>query len=259
MLVVLPLLMGAGVYAQEFSSGYSAEVSLPTGMAVSFVSEDARSVEPANSSNIDNLLGVVVGGTGSLLTISSQESNVQVVTSGVTDLLVTDENGEIRDGDYVAISSIEGVGRKSRLSDSRIIGVARGDFSNPTVQTVRTETGETREVAIARIPVLIQVGGNPSVAQEESFLPGFIQDGANALAGEPVAPARIIIAIIIVIGGLVGSTVLLYGAVSSTIISIGRNPLSTASIYAGLARMIAIAVGIILLSVAIAYIVVVGG
>ncbi len=228
-------------------------------MAVSFVSEDARTVEPANSSNIDNLLGVVVGGSGSLLTISSQESNVQVVTSGVTDLLVTDENGAIEDGDYIAISSIEGVGRKSQRSDRRVIGVARGDFSDPTVQTVRTETGETREVAIARIPVLIQVGGNPSAAEQESFLPGFIQEGANALAGEPVAPARILIAMMIITGGIVGSMVLLYGAVSSTIISIGRNPLSTASIYAGLARMITIAVGIILLSVAIAYLIVVGG
>ncbi|PSO43746.1 hypothetical protein BRC20_00230, partial [Candidatus Saccharibacteria bacterium QS_8_54_8] len=84
-------------------------------------------------------------------------------------------------------------------------------------------------------------------------LPNFVQGAANTVAGQPVAPGRIIIALLVVAGGLVGAMVLLYGAVSNTIISIGRNPLSNKSIYAGLFRMVIIALIIILLSQALGY------
>lgn len=247
-----------GVMAQDFSSGYRSETDLPTGIAVSLVSEDTRDIEPANESNTDDLLGVVVGGTGSLMMLSTEESNVQVVTSGVTEVLVTDTFGDIEAGDHITTSSVNGVGRLADSNDSKVLGVAREDFQDATVRTVTTESGDIREVAVARIPVLIQVGGNPESARQETFLPGFIQEGANAVAGEPVAPGRIIIGLLVITGGIVGAMVLLYGAVSSTIISIGRNPLSDASIYAGLFRMIMIALGIIGLSVGIAYLIVVG-
>lgn len=258
LVLVLLLPVAVRVSAQDFSSGYSAETDLPTGVVVSLVSEDTREIEPANSSNIDDLLGVVVGGSGSLLMLSTQESNVQVVTSGVTEVWVTDAFGDIDAGDHITASSINGIGRKASREDGKILGVARANFRDATTRTVTAEGGEMRDVAVARIPVLVQIGGNPESSRQESFLPSFIQEGANAIAGEPVTPARVLIGLTVITGGIVGSMVLLYGAVSSTIISIGRNPLSDSSIYAGLFRMIMIAIGIIGLSVVIAYVIVVG-
>lgn len=241
------------VSAQDFSSGYKSEVSLSAGMVVSLVSEQERLVEPANEDNIDNLLGVVVSGNDSLFTVSSQESNVQVVTGGVTKMLVTDTNGEIGQGDYVTASAINGVGKKADSDHAKVVGKAQGNFADYDVRTVATQDSQRGPISVARMPVLVQIGGNPQMRVEESILPGFVQESANTLAGEPVAPARIIMAIIVIVGGLAGSMVLLYGAVSNTIISIGRNPLSDKSIYAGLFRMILVALAIILFSNAIGY------
>lgn len=244
---------------QGFSSGYSSEFTLPSGMAVSLNPEEDGLVEPASKANIDDLLGVVVGGSESVFAVTSRESNVQVVTSGLTELLVTDDNGEIESGDYVTVSQISGIGMKADREHSKIIGTAQADFSNPSVRRVEAEDGESRDVAVARIPVVIQVGGNPRATEEDTPLPGVLQGFANELAGEPVAPARIIIALVVITGGIVGAMVLLYGAVSSTIISIGRNPLSDKSIYAGLARMVFISLSIIMFSVALGYLIIVAG
>lgn len=248
----------AAVSAEEFSAGYKAEHDLPTGMVVSLKSEQERSVEPASQENIDNLLGVIVGGSKSLFQISSQESNVQIVTNGQTEVLVTDTNGAVKEGDYVTVSGIVGIGIKADQDHSKVVGKALENFSDADTRTVETSNGDTRDIAVARIPVMVQIGGNPDLAVEESFLPDFVQGAANELAGEPVPPARIILAMVIITGGIIGSMVLLYGAVSSTIISIGRNPLSDKSIYAGLFRMVLIALAIVSLASVIGYLIVAG-
>lgn len=257
MLLVLSMFMVATGAVLAVAKGYRAEVSLPAGMAVSLVpGEERDTVEPASKENMDDLLGVVVSGSESIITITSEESDVQVATSGLVDLLVTDENGEISRGDFVTVSDISGIGMLADRDHGKIIGTAQADFTDPQVREVQTEDGDTREAAVARIPVTMQVGGNPDRLQEDTPLPGVLQGFANQLAGEPVAPARIIVALVVISGGVVGAMVLLYGAVSSTVISIGRNPLSRESIYAGLARMVAIALGIILFSVALGYLII---
>lgn len=246
------------VLAEEFSVGYKADYDLPTGMVVSLLSDEEGAVEPANQDNIDDLLGVVVGGGTSLFQISSQESNVQVVTDGKTEVLVTDVNGVIEAGDHITVSSINGIGVKADDEDRKIVGKAIEDFKRPDTRTVETDSGDMRDIAVARIPVMTQIGGNPDLATRDSFLPDFVQNSANALAGEPVEPARIVLALLIITGGVVGSMVLLYGAVSSTIISIGRNPLSDKSVYGGLARIVLIAVVIILLTSGVGYLIIMG-
>ncbi len=259
-LVPVGFLFFQPIFAQAFSSsGYTAERNIPPGMIVSQAANDDQFVELANLDNTENLLGAVVENDDSLFQVSSEENNVQVVTNDITRVLVTDSNGTIQTGDYVTASSIDGIGIKADESHDKVLGIARGDFSSPEVRTIETEEGDTREIAVTRIPVMIQVDDNPAAGNQSSFLPDFIQGSANALAGEPVAPARIILALLVITGGFVGSLVLLYGAVSSTIISIGRNPLSNKSIYAGLFRMIAVAFGIILLASGLGYVIVIAG
>lgn len=251
--------VSAPVEAQDFSSGYQTEETLPAGMMVSLVDEEAETVEPTNSANMEDLLGVVVSGSNSIFQITSGESNAQVVTSGFSEVLVTDVNGEVVDGDYITASEINGIGMRADEEHAHVLGQAQGDVRDSATRTVETEAGDTREVTVGRVPVIIKVGANPKMTDQETPLPGFIQGAANELAGEPVAPVRIMIALVIITGGLVGSTVLLYGAVSSTIIAIGRNPLSNKSVYAGLVRMISISMAIILFSVALGYVVVAAG
>ncbi|MEX0934304.1 MAG: hypothetical protein WDZ42_00725 [Candidatus Saccharimonadales bacterium] len=253
------LTMTTVVKAQDVSVGYRAETTLPTGMVVSLVSSETREVEPANRGNVNNLLGVVVQGTDSLMTISSQESNVQVATDGISEVLVTDEGGPISEGDYLSVSSISGIAKVAGVGDSKILGTARGNFEDADISTITVEDSNgTRQVNVARIPLVIQIGANPNLREQASFLPDIIQGSADAVAGEAVGPTRIIIVLFVIAAGTLGSMVLLYGAVSSTIISIGRNPLSDGSVYGGLLRTIVVSVAILALTVIISYLVVAG-
>ncbi len=246
----------APVFAQEFSSGYQSEASVSAGMAVSIVSEQNKTVEPTHRGNLSNVLGVVINGSDSLFAVTSQESDVQVATQGVTEMLVTDTNGAIQEGDYITASEVNGIGMRADDDHSIVIARAREDFGSVEARTIQTAGEESRTISVVRIPAVIQIGGNPNAKQTDSPLPGFLQSTANTLAGQPVSPARVIIALVVVAGGLVGSMVLLYGAVSNTIISIGRNPLSDKSIYAGLFRMVLIALVIILMSQALGYVII---
>lgn len=248
------------VFAQAFSSsGYTAERKLPPGMIVSQVTGDDQLVELANRDNAENLLGVVVESDQSLFQVSSQENNVQVVTNDITEVLVTDSNGTVQTGDYITASNIDGIGIKADEDHDTVVGVARGDFSDPDVRSVETGEGGTEEIALAPVSIMVQVGDNPVAGSQSSFLPEFIQGSANALAGEPVAPARIILSLLVITSGFIGSLILLYGAVSSTIISIGRNPLSDKSIYSGLLRMISVTFGIILITSGLGYVIITVG
>ncbi|MEX0668297.1 MAG: hypothetical protein WD061_00985 [Candidatus Saccharimonadales bacterium] len=247
------------VKAQDVSVGYRAETTLPTGMVVSLVSSETREVEPANRSNVNDLLGVIVQGTDSLLTISSQESNVQVATDGISEVLITDEGGPILEGDYLSVSSISGIAKLASAGDSKILGTARGNFEDAEVSTITVEDDSgTRQVNVARIPLTVQIGANPDLREQASFLPDIIQSSADAVAGEAVGPTRIIIVLFIIAAGTLGSMVLLYGAVSSTIISIGRNPLSDGSVYGGLLRTIVVSLAILSLTAIMSYLVVAG-
>ncbi len=247
------------VKAQDVSVGYRAETTLPTGMVVSLVSSETREVEPANRNNINNLLGVVIQGTDSLLTISSQESNVQILTDGISEVLVTDEGGPISEGDYLSVSSVSGIAKLAGVGDAKILGIARGDFEDADVSTITVGgEGGNREVNVARIPIVVQIGANPNLREQSSFFPEIVQSSADSVAGGPVGPTRIIIALFIVAAGTLGAMVLLYGAVSSTIISIGRNPLSDGSVYGGLLRTIVVSVAILSLTAIISYLVVAG-
>ena len=195
----------------------------------------------------DSLVGVV--SEEPLIELSDDSNGVQVVTSGLTMTLVSDINGAVATGDRITASPIKGVGMKATESTTTV-GIAQSSLETSKSETRKiTDTlGKQTEVHIGLVPVQIGVAFyNVETSKVTSFVPSFLQSLANTVVGRTVSPVRVLTAALILLLLFVSITVLLYSSVRSSIISIGRNPLSEKAVRKSLVQ-VGLTVCIILIS-----------
>jgi hypothetical protein len=232
----------AAVEGQAVTQGYNADSVLQRGTVVSLDAEDTTKVVSAARENQDRLHGVVVAPNDAALTLSDVEEKTFVATIGRYDVFVSNESGPINPGDFLTISSVTGIATKAGDKDLYAIGKAIEGFG-PDSESISTTTitdtlGNTTPISIGRIQIDIAVGSNPLFEPSDSNLPGFLKRASEAIAGKEVSTVRVYIglAILFVASGIAGS--LLYSGVRSSLISLGRNPLSKKSITKGLIQII---------------------
>jgi len=213
-----------------------------------------NTVELANTGNVSRLIGVV--GTNSLIELGNGTSNVQVVTSGIAQVLVSDANGTINAGDKITASPIAGIGMRA-LNSVEVVGVAQASLANAATkaETVTNTDGSQTTVHVAQIPVQINVSFFVATNDQSSFVPGFLQDFANSVSGRDVSPVRVLIAALIMLLAFLSIAVLLYSTVRSSIISIGRNPLSEKAVRKSIVQIGVTVIGILLLSLITIYLI----
>ena len=254
--VVLALAIAGPAWA-SLSQGFTASSPIATGSLVSLDEKSSGSVIVADTTNVGRLFGIVVPPSSASISLSGTGSGqVQVVTSGTANVLISTIGGDIHVGDYITISPIAGVGQKVGTSSTRIVGTAQADFngSGDGVTRRSIDDGSTkREVAIGQIPVIVAVSTYTGDGRQSYVVPNWLQNLSNTLAGRSVSPIRIIIAGLILMIALASTTVLLYAAVRNSIISIGRNPLSRSSVLRGLLQVVAIAAGILAVTAGATY------
>ena len=226
------------------------------GSIVSLKDGTSDQVVAADSSNVDNLLGVVVNADGSVLSISIDGTNkAEIATSGTLQLLASDINGSIKKGDQITASPISGVGMKA-TSNVRVIGIAQGDLdsTNGSKQPYTDKTGVKKFVIIGQIPVQVSVSyffKEP----EKTLIPMAIQNMANALAGRSVSTLPILISAGIFIVTLVVVVSIVFSMIRSSIISVGRNPMSQSAIYRDIIQLSALVMAILAIGVIAIYLV----
>lgn len=124
-LVSLSLMWTAGrADSAALSMGYRADEGLSVGTLVSLTDKDQNQIAPATTENVENLLGAVIDPKGALINSTSTNDNVQVATTGLANVFVSDINGEIKVGDKITASPLAGVGMKATYS-TKIVGVAQ--------------------------------------------------------------------------------------------------------------------------------------
>ncbi|MBN1162166.1 hypothetical protein JXA34_00280 [Patescibacteria group bacterium] len=136
-----------------------------------------------------------------------------VLSSGEAYVKVTNENGEIKKGDYITSSGKPGYGVKA-LSNGHVLGVALEDMGD----------GDT-------IPVYIDIKTNYiSSAGLRGNIFEFLKSGFDAAYLSPLTSFRYLLAALIVIASfLIGFRT--FGRISNqSIEAIGRNPLARGSI-----------------------------
>jgi hypothetical protein len=192
-----------------------------------------------------------------LLELDADNKEVQVVTSGVTYGLVSNINGDIKTGDKITTSPIRGVGMKA-VESTVIIGTSQADFStgNAVEQTIEQKGGNPKTVLISAVPIQVNVAFYQPPQQDATNLPPILNDLASSVAaGRQVPPVRILVALIILMVALISMAVLLYSSVRSSVISIGRNPLSEHAVYKSLWQVGLIVLGILLLTLIAIYLI----
>ena len=212
------------------SQGYSTADKLAQGSIVSLKDNTSDTVVAATISNVNNILGVVINTDNSLLSISNtKENQVLVATNGTAAVLVSDINGPIKRGDQITASPISGVGMKAS-GNVRTIGAAQNDLNGGTKQTYKEKSGQEKSVNIGEVSVLVNVSyyfKEPN----KTIIPSAIQNVANSLAGKEVSSLPILVSVAIFFVTLIVVVSIIYSMIRSSIISVGRNPMSQSAVY----------------------------
>lgn len=239
-----------GALGQSFKT----RESLETGALVSLQQNNAEMVELSNVGSVSQLVGVAANKP--LVELAGGDSTATIVTSGTTQTLVSDINGQVKTGDKITASPISGVGMKA-TDPALVVGTAQGNLSESktTSKSLTDRNGQSKTVHIGLIPVQVNVTFYSPTAGTQSFIPSFLQDAANSLAGKAVSPIRVLASLLLAVLALVSVSILLYSSVRSSLISIGRNPLSESAIHKGLIEVGAIIIGILVLTFVAIYLI----
>ncbi len=251
-LLLAPLLASA---ATLVSQSFISDSSLAAGTLVSLQKGTTDHVTSSTPANVGDLLGIVINADSSQLSVSSGQGNqVNVATSGIEQVAVSDINGAIAVGDPITASPITGVGMKA-TGNVKIVGVAQDNFPNASSQKASyTQNGQKQSVNLGQIPVLVNVSYYYR-QPDKTLIPPALQNIADSLAGKKVNALPILISIGIFLVTLLVVVSIIYSLIHSSIISVGRNPMSQAAVYRNVIQLSALVIVILGVAVGAIYMV----
>jgi hypothetical protein len=216
----------ASASSANISHSYHATTSIANGSIVSLEPQRSGYIQLSNITNGARLLGVALADNDSLLAVDPTAGTIQVATSGTVNTLVSTLNGNVDVGDQITVSPFNGIGMKA-TPGSHVIGLAQTTLTpqsqGATVQQVKNKAGKTSKIFIGYIRLSIATGIDTTAANASS---NSLQKLVQSLTGSTVSTARIVLSLIIAFVAIIALIVLIYASISSSIISIGRNPLA---------------------------------
>lgn len=226
--------------AQSLNQGYTADQPLELGMLVKEKDSDHSKVEPVKQSTLAYLKGVVVSRNDSAVVIAGEGQNVFVADSGTHDVLVSDENGNIKKGDYLSISSLDGIAMKADNKVSIVLGRAAENFDGAADNIgSTTRKSDDKKINLGKIQADIAIAASPIKKQPaRDTVPRIFKDVSSSVAGKSVSTGRIWLASIVFLASSMVTGIMLYGGARSSLIALGRNPLSKKSIIRGLIQVV---------------------
>jgi hypothetical protein len=246
---------GVALAANNISSTvtqtYGALPSVQTGMIVRLNPKDPSTVEPLSATSIDSMLGVVIPANNASIILSPQDSSKQqvaVANAGHYNVLVSNQNGPIAIGNYITISSLDGVGMKADTNQAEVLGKAAGTFNGTNnvigSANLKNSGSHSTPVSIGRIPIDLGIAYNPLFVKTTNYVPGFLARVAAAIAGKPVSALRIYTGLAVLAASAFISGSMLASGVRGGMLAVGRNPLSRKSIIRSLLQ--AMVVGMVI-------------
>ncbi len=253
--VVLPV--AAQSYGGGSVQGYSAEAPLDNGTIVQL---SGKKVKIATQAELQNMFGVTVDRNSLSVTLSSEalENEVFVASSGTYNVLVSTQGGSIASGDYVTLSSVNGVAMKAGTEEKTVFGRANAAFDGKGVvygtTTLKDTDGNVNQtVTLGSIPVTIDIKKNPNEKSTKVEVPEFLERIGQAIAEKEVNPIRIYLSLGITAISIIAAIVIIYAGIRNSIISIGRNPMSRKSIFRALLEIILTSILILIIGLFAVY------
>ena len=226
------------------AESYTSEEALFMSLIVSLKENASDSVVVINTGNVDTMIGVVIDRSDASISVSNgKDKQVQVAKNGTLQVLVSDINGTVEQGDYVTGSPINGVGMRATGS-TKVIGIAQNSLTNGVAQKIKGSDGVEQNVKVGTVTILVSVSGYIEKS-ENSFIPRPVQEIANTLAGRTVSALPILLSLGVFLVTLIVVTIIIYSMVRNGIISVGRNPLSSSAIYRNVIQLSVLVLGIL--------------
>lgn len=247
--VTLSVLVGAlflgHAGADTLVHGFKANGFLQPGWVVAITKNTTDTVEPAPANNLSRMYGVVIDPSQAPATVRKEGSQqIYVVNSGTFPVLVNTQNGVIHAGDYVSMSQTDGIASKASSQQLFVLGRAIEGFDGRSQVLVNGGGG----TAIGRIQVDLNVIRNP-LQYNRVAIPEPLKRAGEAIAGKNVSAERVYGSLAIFLISTILAGILLWSGVRSSIVSIGRNPLSRHSILQGLFQVIGAAAAVLIIGI----------
>ena len=230
----------------EVTRSYDADPTVQIGMIVKLKDKDPKTVVPLDEEHADRILGVVVPQNNATIVLTPQNVNAQqvlVTNKGHFSLIVSNQNGPIKVGDFIMVSAIAGVGMKADdKSNTQVVGKATGEF-NGTANVIgqvelKDTLGRKTSVSLGRIPIDVAISHNPLFEKKADYVPSGLAKLAQAVTDKPVSAARIYLGSIVLLVVAYMTAMILYSGIRHGMVSIGRNPLSRQHVMKGLIQTI---------------------
>lgn len=229
---------GAGV------QGYASETKLDNGTIVQLADSQKNIIKPAIQSEMQNMFGVTVDRNLLPVTLTSGVKNETfVAVSGTYNVLVSTQGGPLAAGDYITLSSLNGIAMKAGTAEVTVFGRTNAPFDGEHLKVgeavLRDSDGvATQRVAIGMVPVTIDIKSNPNHLSTDVNIPDMLRRVGQAIAEKEVSPLRIYLSLGIAIISVAAAIVIIYAGVRHGVVSIGRNPMSKQSIFRALIETI---------------------
>ncbi len=234
----------AETYGGGSVQGYAAETPLDTGTIVQLTGKGSNTVKIATQSELQNMFGVTVDASQQPLTVSNDDAKneVFVAVSGTYNVLVSTQGGDIKSGDYVTLSSLNGIAMKASTEQKTVFGRANRDFDGKGAKlgtaSLKDDAGGTKTVTLGVVPVTIDIRRNPNDKSTKANVPEFLERIGEAVAEKEVSPIRIYLSMGITVVSIIAAIAMLYAGIRNGVISIGRNPMSKKSIFRALLEVV---------------------
>jgi len=240
-------------------AGYGAETPIDNGRIVKLTGKNANQVAVVSQADVENMFGVTVDRRQLPLAITNDnlKNEVFVAVSGTYNVLVSTQSGSIKSGDYLTLSSLDGVAMRAGTDEVTVFGRANADFDGKGVtlgtQALKDANGGSKTVTLGTVPVTIDIKSNPNHDSTEANVPDFLRRVGVAIAEKEVSPVRIYLSVAIAAICLIAAIAVLYAGIRNSVISIGRNPMSRRSIFRALIEVILTSVLILIIGLFAVY------
>ena len=245
---------------QNTVESYGTNQALRPGILVQIDPSNVADVIPASQPDIKKTLGVVISPSASTITVDNSTTaadTAYVSSNGNYQMVVSDQNGSIKAGDYLTLSAVDGIAMEDNSIEPVTVGIASSSFngSSGVIGTGKVELSNKtyKTVHYGIVTANVSISHNPLLAVESSIVPSFLVNFSTGIVGKTVSPWRIYVALVITLAVCIIVGAMLYGAVRSSLTSIGRNPLSRSSLFRGFLQVVVSAVIIFISGIFLVY------
>lgn len=242
-LLLLVVIAVVPTAAGAITRGYTTDdEGLKVGMVASLAvgSTETNKIERASNVSSKQVVGIVTTIDSSLVTVGSGSSKVYVESEGEVEAYVSDINGNIAKGDLLVASPLKGILMKADDNSASLVGIAAADMPSESEIYNYQEEGQTRSAKITRLKINLNRQGADSTGPKR--VDSSIGRLGRAIVGKDVGEIRVIIGMIVFVVVLVAEGGIIYGAISSAITALGRNPLARDIIRGEFIKVIMIAI-----------------